>query len=294
MNLTTAEAPHGGDFRVSKTNGTALIDEWAVSCNLWTPHDVDLLPLRYTFKVDVGDSAGELRIRDTAFSHELSGFVLPSSRKTIPDPRRPLPATSEGWILCRRSCPVTLAAEIVDQSGATARVVKEVSLHRWSCLEGDEQYAPCNRQQMLVQIEGLLRSIDVQAADLQDINFRLLIIALELSDLGRFDLSAEDGAEPPETENPLFSGQVLVPTQVGTGTSSPTVTRRRARAAVATARNRDEAAEAPLFDFDELEQAISEDIAEALALNAEEVDVVQTRASSTPTPAQEEPPEART
>jgi len=281
MNLTTAEAPHGGDFRLSRTNGTALIDTWEVSCNLWTPHDVEVLPLRYTFLVDVGDASGEIRIRDTGYTHELSGFVLPSSRATVPDPRTPPPETSEGWILCRRNCPATMSAEVLDMTGAKARVEKSVELHRWSCGEGADQYNPCNQVQMLAVIEGLLRAIDVQAADLQSINYILLLIALELSDLPRFDLPAEDGAQPPDNRNPLFSGAVLDPRQLGTGRpQDPIVTRRRARASRHAMQPFDPALPS-VFDVADLQRAIAQDIADALDMDAETFDVVRTESGAT-------------
>lgn len=63
LNVTTADAPHGGTFATSRMNGTALFstESWSVSCGLWTTSDPDLLPLQYSFLLDVGGNVGEVK-----------------------------------------------------------------------------------------------------------------------------------------------------------------------------------------------------------------------------------------
>eukprot|EP00960_Hanusia_phi_P075578 768441-Hanusia_phi.AAC.19 len=185
LNFTTADSPRGGSLDVSMLNGTAMVDRWSVVCNLWTTTDPDLLPLTYSFAVNIGGRIGEIRIREHQNSAHHDNFVLPSSRVLKQEP-------GVGVILCRVNCEVKLIAEIKDLLGATSRVNTTVLVTRPGCLNAVDA---CSTNAMLSIVDAALQSIDVQAADLQPLNYLLLLITIEVSDADLFSYNATVGAQ---------------------------------------------------------------------------------------------------
>ena len=146
----------------------------------------ELLPLTYSFHVDLGDGGDDFLLRDAQHASNHASFLLPSSRATIKDQHF-------GWILCRVNCPVTLIAEVKDLHNTASRWTTTLRLHRPGC---PDKVSPCINSIMLDIVDTSLRSVDVFAADHQPVNAMMLLLGVELSDLDIFSVNATLGAAP--------------------------------------------------------------------------------------------------
>ena len=190
VQFTAAQGPHGGTCMMSAQNGTSMVDSFDVACRLWTPADEDLLPLTYSFLVDLDGTAdrdvgsfGELLLRDTSHSSDHKDWMLPSSRAITRDP-------VFGNMLCRKDCPVLFIAQIRDLSLTVTRWTTTLYLNRPGCVNA---MAKCENSVMLDIIEQTLRSIDVMAADLSPMNALMTNMAIELSDIHLYGMNATSG-----------------------------------------------------------------------------------------------------
>ena len=190
VQFTAAQGPHGGTCMMSAQNGTSMVDSFDVACRLWTPADEDLLPLTYSFLVDLDGTAdrdvgsfGELLLRDTSHSSDHKDWMLPSSRAITRDP-------VFGNMLCRKDCPVLFIAQIRDLSLTVTRWTTTLYLNRPGCVNA---IAKCENSVMLDIIEQTLRSIDVMAADLSPMNALMTNMAIELSDIHLYGMNATSG-----------------------------------------------------------------------------------------------------
>jgi len=201
ITFTAAQGPHGGTCEMSARNGSALLDRFSVNCPLWTTADRDLLPVSYSFLVDIG-AGTELPLREYQHASYSKNLVLPSSRVTINDPEY-------GWILCRQFCPVKFITELQDAFNTKTRWTTTLYLRRPGC---EDKIAPCKNAVMLDIIDTALRSVDIFAADLRQTNAMMLLLAFELSDL---DLFAVNGTVAYSSHfadlRAQSSGQVSVP-----------------------------------------------------------------------------------
>lgn len=160
---------------MSARNGSALLDHFSVNCPLWTTADQDLLPVSYSFLVDIG-TGNELLLRDSQHAPYSTDLILPSSRVTIKD-------EEYGWMLCRHFCPVKFVTDLQDVVGAKTQWRTTLYLRRPGC---EDKVAPCKNAVMLDIIDTALRSVDVFAADMRATNALMLLLAFELSDLDLF------------------------------------------------------------------------------------------------------------
>jgi len=261
ITFTAAQGPHGGTCEMSARNGSALLDRFSVNCPLWTTADQDLLPVSYSFVVDIGTGT-ELPLREYQHASYSNNLVLPSSRVTINDPEY-------GWILCRHFCPVKFITELQDAFNTKTRWTTTLYLRRPGC---EDKIAPCQNAVMLDIIDTALRSVDIFAADLRQTNAVMLLLAFELSDLDLFAVNGTVAYSSHFADLRAHSSGQTRPSKL-----SDVATATKSMRAEAQEKMRQSRMDSMQFlrslEAQGMYEALRDDIAEALDMEAGDVDV---------------------